>query len=183
MILKNRKFGVSKKGDEPKTGIRRRPVKHVQGSRMGEQENRSIRIRSNIQPSITKTQVQGLQGKLGENEDPPEEPMKHVKKLTFQQKQKWPETVISINTEEIISCMYCENGEHRTSNCPKMNVNTRDTEEHALAKATEVKHIMSLAGFDLVSWKTNSSLVRSGFKGGMNEQKNIPENVQANKES
>ncbi|KAG5881712.1 hypothetical protein JTB14_020633 [Gonioctena quinquepunctata] len=35
------------------------------------EKNRSIRSRSNIQRKITKTQVQGLQGK--ENEDPPDE--------------------------------------------------------------------------------------------------------------
>ncbi|KAG5863025.1 hypothetical protein JTB14_010427 [Gonioctena quinquepunctata] len=38
------------------------------------EENRSIRNKSNIQPSITKAQVQGLQGKPRENEDPPGEP-------------------------------------------------------------------------------------------------------------
>ncbi|KAG5883923.1 hypothetical protein JTB14_032146 [Gonioctena quinquepunctata] len=59
-----------------------------------------------------------------------EEPWKNVKKPTFQQKQKWPETVLSTNTEEIKS-----NGEHRTSNCPKMkldDVNTRQSEEKAV---------------------------------------------------
>ncbi|KAG5872127.1 hypothetical protein JTB14_013447 [Gonioctena quinquepunctata] len=57
-----------------------------------------------------------------------EEPWKNVKKPTFQQKQKWPETVLSTNTEGIKSCRYCENGEHLTSNCPQMkldDVNTR----------------------------------------------------------
>ncbi|KAG5872218.1 hypothetical protein JTB14_002949 [Gonioctena quinquepunctata] len=38
------------------------------------EENGSIRNRSNSQPSITKAQVQGLQGKPRENEDPPGEP-------------------------------------------------------------------------------------------------------------
>ncbi|KAG5874592.1 hypothetical protein JTB14_001226 [Gonioctena quinquepunctata] len=71
-----------------------------------------------------------------------EESWKNVKKPTFQRKQKWPETVLSTNTEEIKtlfllsrskssknqSCRYCENEQHRTSNCPKMkldDVNTR----------------------------------------------------------
>ncbi|KAG5895541.1 hypothetical protein JTB14_010685 [Gonioctena quinquepunctata] len=48
-------------------------MSRVQESVNNSEENGSIRNRSNSQPSITKAQVQGLQGKPRENEDPPGE--------------------------------------------------------------------------------------------------------------